>query len=85
MKAKAEPLHCSLCRRRIGRDRLHLIAADTDPPQILCSLCFGHRQTHDKLYPDCMHRWHDAADHGVIFASRVGAHRYASQNHSEAQ
>jgi hypothetical protein len=79
---KAAPLNCHLCRRRIARDRLHLIAPGTDPPQILCSLCFGHRQTHALLYPGCIHRWHDAADHGVVFASRAGAHRYARQDGS---
>lgn len=82
---KPAPLNCHLCHRRIGRDRLHLIAPGIDPPQILCALCFGRRQTHDKLYPDCAARWHDAADHGVVFASRAGAHRYARQNRSGPQ
>lgn len=80
---KAAPLHCSLCHRRTGRDRLHLIAPGADPPQVLCSLCFGHRQTHDKLYPDCVHRWHDAADHGVVFAPRWGAPLRPSGRHGD--
>jgi hypothetical protein len=63
-------MSCHLCQRQIGRRRTHCV---TESGPIVCARCLGDKASHARLYPKCGKRWHDAHDHGVVFASRAAA------------
>lgn len=70
--ATAEPFTCHLCGGRLGRQRVHLLTAGNHVVHFRCADKPG---AHDELFPDCDLEWHDAFDHPLTLASRLGARR----------
>ena len=70
------PFDCHACGRRIGKPRNHLIVRKRF---VLCIRCNDNPALHAVYYPDCGVPWHDLADHGVMFATRAGAHRLLTE------
>ena len=64
-------IHCTLCRRRIGRNRLHLLPANN--AYVICGRCADRPDAHERLHPDCPARWHDGHDHITRLATRAAA------------
>jgi predicted amidophosphoribosyltransferase len=69
----AEPFDCSLCQRRIGKNRTHFVVGAE--PKVVCINCMENRHSHAVLYPGCQETWHDTFDHGLMVATRGGARR----------
>jgi len=66
----APALLCDECRKRIGKQRSHLV---TESGHLLCIRCLSDPKAHAKYHPNCPKGWHDMHDHGLKFATRASA------------
>lgn len=77
----AEPFHCAVCGRRIGKSAGHYAIGPgpVTEDRIVCSRHIGDPRSIHSFYPDCKTGWHGLHDHPVVAGNRAGL-RWATRS-----